>query len=972
MTYRVGDLYLDSLRQFFDADWYLHQYPDVSAARIEPWKHFSSFGRREGRLPCDLSARRYEIKALAEGSGSIASYYLFEIAMGGVAGPARTLEIAYANWALAKLRVEEGCWSDAKFHLNLASRCPALVQLISPIDFGLIRFTQIFYQHGRDAGLAFVEQLPAPLGEDANFMLARAMCGETLRRLNEMYVRFGLLSLECPSANGLTYLDDLRFCRRRIAEGRQRRHVSPVLNRFKISVIVPAFNAQDTLDLAVQSVLNQTWENIEVLIVDDASTDRTAQIVAAFQQRDSRVRLISHDRTGGAYVARNSALAVADGDFITVHDADDWSHPEKLERQVSAILAHSNCMASLSFWVRCTPELEFRRWNMTGGWIYPNTSSLMFRREVFNRLGYWDRVSVNADSEYLLRLKSAFGAGACIDVLPNVPLSFGRILPNSLTNATSTHLRTQIAGVRKEYQAAAGAWHKSAVDFFIPRHPSSRAFPAPPSILRVAPVTSLEVAEDKDLLGQSGLFDPEWYVRRYPDVKGFSGELIDHYLRHGASEGRDPGPNFSTSGYRFQYMEASTHNEVPAIHYLRAWPVSAREPFTCLDGNLSELKADAPTFVMVGHSCEERVFGAERSFADTLSILSELGPRLVVILPSANNASYVRSLLPYCHKLYITPYGWWRASSAPDRSVIDNFSKIFRLENPRAVYVNTVVLGEPSLAARSLGVGVITHAREMPRGDPDLCQCLDESAEDIRTRVIETSDRVIVPSNFLGHYYAEGHRAAVVIPNFVDVTAFSKISVNRRVPDPIRIGLVCSNSPKKGVEDFVTVARGLEARQSNAVCVIFGMDASEAAGFGKLPRNLRFFGYVASPTQAMESMDLLLCLPKFDEPFGRVAIEGMAARLPVVAYARGALGEIVVDGETGFLVEPDDMESLMDYVCRLVEDGCLRDAMGTAAYVRVCALFDKRRALKLWGHELQSWVSLTGGQHLRSEATWKA
>jgi hypothetical protein len=129
----------------------------------------------------------------------------------------------------------------------------------------------------------------------------------------------------------------------------------------------------------------------------------------------------------------------------------------------------------------------FSRWRMEEGWVYRNTSSLMFRRKVFDVLGYWDEVRVEADTEYHYRIRAAFGPQVTGEVLPGVPLAFGRVVPTALTVLPKTHLVTQFNGVRAEYRKAAFAWHAQAQapeDLYLSRSADQRAFEAPADILR--------------------------------------------------------------------------------------------------------------------------------------------------------------------------------------------------------------------------------------------------------------------------------------------------------------------------------------------------------------------------------------------------------------------------------------------------------------------------------------------------------
>src|SRR5205814_6631728 len=100
-----------------------------------------------------------------------------------------------------------------------------------------------------------------------------------------------------------------------------------------VSVIIPAFNAQQFIAAAIQSVIHQTLQHFEVIIVNDGSTDSTASIVASFCENDPRIRLITQPN-GKLPKARNTGLDAASGEFVAFLDADDIWQPTKLEKQL--------------------------------------------------------------------------------------------------------------------------------------------------------------------------------------------------------------------------------------------------------------------------------------------------------------------------------------------------------------------------------------------------------------------------------------------------------------------------------------------------------------------------------------------------------------------------------------------------------------------------------------------------------------
>ncbi|GAB6927492.1 hypothetical protein JCM10914A_14750 [Paenibacillus sp. JCM 10914] len=220
----------------------------------------------------------------------------------------------------------------------------------------------------------------------------------------------------------------------------------------KITVIMPVYNAQDVITTALESVINQTWDNLEIIIVDDCSTDSTAQIIEKYMSKDARIRFLKQEENKGAYTARNLALQIATGEFVTCHDADDWSHPLKVELQALHLMSNKRTVGNTSQAARITEELMFYRRGKLGHNIFPNISSLMFRREIIKQfVGYWDSVRFSADSEFISRIKIVFGVDAIID-LHTGPLSFPRISSGSLTSDEKFGLNGSLYGARRVYR----------------------------------------------------------------------------------------------------------------------------------------------------------------------------------------------------------------------------------------------------------------------------------------------------------------------------------------------------------------------------------------------------------------------------------------------------------------------------------------------------------------------------------------
>ena len=486
---KVGEALGRQAGPHFDAGYYRQYNPDVAIAGVSPLLHFIQSGQHEGRTHYHSIARDCETDLWKQESVDKCVQKLAALVKSN-----DKREASYAGWALARWYAWHGEWqlcanaiAVCHSHPSLSPNSPAtfLLYMEALTNTGQLGKA---YQQWQALRRDFPHYLDAHLGL-ANVFAAQAKATVENReaaRLNdllrldsinalyrqadiaEISIQSGLTPLTLESISNLT------------------NYASPVNPDVEIlvSVIMPVYNAESYLTTALQSLAAQTLTAFEVIIVDDASSDNSRAIAERFQEQDSRFKLFCQPHNQGAYAARNLGLSKARGRYITIHDSDDWSHPQKLRLQVEGLEANHNWKACCSDMVRCTTDMIFGRWRLAelGGWIYRNTSSLMMRREVVDTLGYWDRVRCSADTEYLHRLWAAYGNHAFGEVLPGVPLSLCREQPSSLSQAGPTHLVTQFKGVRYDYMQAAGEWHARARtpnDLYLSDAPKTRPFESP-------------------------------------------------------------------------------------------------------------------------------------------------------------------------------------------------------------------------------------------------------------------------------------------------------------------------------------------------------------------------------------------------------------------------------------------------------------------------------------------------------------
>lgn len=113
------------------------------------------------------------------------------------------------------------------------------------------------------------------------------------------------------------------------------KHVVSTQTDSLVSIIMPAYNCSDFVGITLDSIIAQTYQNWEVIVVDDCSTDNTAEVVKDYMKRESRIKFHKLDKNSGAAIARNKAIDMANGKYMAFLDSDDVWVAEKLQKQIS-------------------------------------------------------------------------------------------------------------------------------------------------------------------------------------------------------------------------------------------------------------------------------------------------------------------------------------------------------------------------------------------------------------------------------------------------------------------------------------------------------------------------------------------------------------------------------------------------------------------------------------------------------------
>ena len=249
------------------------------------------------------------------------------------------------------------------------------------------------------------------------------------------------------------------------------------MERDRVSIILPTYNRAELVVRAIDSILQQTYEEFELIVVDDGSTDDTEQKVRGIE--DKRIRYVKLEKNGGPSNARNVGIDTAVYDYIAFHDSDDCWRKEKLEKQMRRLLESSSetgfvygCYEynSLDGRKACFPRKELEKEKKTG-YIYPQMlvenligmPTILVKRECIEKIGKFNiHYASLEDYEWMLRLSRVYGAAYLDEILVDVYATKGSVNQNLSANFSA---RCMLIGIYKEEMARYGVLEQVVQEF---------------------------------------------------------------------------------------------------------------------------------------------------------------------------------------------------------------------------------------------------------------------------------------------------------------------------------------------------------------------------------------------------------------------------------------------------------------------------------------------------------------------------
>ncbi len=257
----------------------------------------------------------------------------------------------------------------------------------------------------------------------------------------------------------------------------------------KVSIIMTVFHAEEMVAVAIRSVLEQTYKNFELIVVEDCGNDQSLELLQKLAEGDSRIRVLQTASNGGTYCAKNAGLMFATGKYVTFHDSDDISTGNRIEAQVDHLEAQDNAIANYTYYQRISESGNDVWFN--GRTHRPGYITLMFRRtDAFALVGFFDSVRMAADTELVERLRVA--SRRPVVLLPTVSY-FALQAEGSLTTNGAGALtqgpdgRFQLPPIRQAYREGIDEFHRRIVEDdyspFVPFPLGQRPFSVPARML---------------------------------------------------------------------------------------------------------------------------------------------------------------------------------------------------------------------------------------------------------------------------------------------------------------------------------------------------------------------------------------------------------------------------------------------------------------------------------------------------------
>lgn len=634
-----------------------------------------------------------------------------------------------------------------------------------------------------------------------------------------------------------------------------------------VSIIIPVYNGSNYLREAIDSALEQTYKNIEVIVINDGSIDDTERIAKSY---GDKIRYFKKEN-GGVSSALNLGLQKMKGEYFSWLSHDDAYYPEKLEKQIEFL---SNFKSKN---VILYSDYEFIDDNSFA------TGRMILDHEMLEKKSEYALLRSAVNGNTLLVPKKAFDEYGFFDEYLKCTQDY-----EMWNRMMKTYKFVHIPGVLVKYR----------IHDFQDTNKNPK-FISEGENLWIKMIEELPIYKKKELEGSELNF--------YRKMCGF--------------------------------LEQTPYKKTLEL---------------CLNKIKEEIanKKTHGALVVSFISHSSQMGGAERAMLDIISTIYEDKNIFIhVVLPNDGPLKKALENMSICVDLVEMP--WWanigsdRVAKEVDNRILESSAElVWRLKNIDSdiVFTNTSVISEGAIAAKILGLPHAWHITEFGKKEHGIEYMLSKTERE--NFINEYSDKVFFVSNALMEYYQNIDKIkSIVFPNIVKILSNDNKRYFKK-SDAFKIAIVGNIAQGKGQKDAILAIKELKKGEIDVELNIAGYcgnddyyrELQNLVDELNLSKHVNFLGYLANTTSLISQSDLML-ICSICEGFGRITVESMFHKKPVIGANSGATKELL-ENNRGLLYEPGDYLDLADKILYLIQHRDEMEKIGKNGFEFVVENFD--------------------------------
>ena len=830
----------------FDTNYYLNRYHDIAKVGMNPLLHYVSSGYKEGRMP--------KLKKPSIWSNLFSSSNLSQNEL-------------YSKIYASKL-------FDKRWYLRHYSEVSK--QHIDPLE----HYLTTGWKKGYNPSNKF----------DTNFYL------NTYPDIKQADINPLIHYLNYGKAEGRNIADVVESRDTVLATLYKKLFVKK-LNNPKISVIVASYNYEQYIRETLDSLINQTYKNFEVVVVDDGSKDNSVSVVKEYVNKYDNVFLFTHEngKNNGLVETVKLGISKSTGEYIAFCESDDYWAPTHLEEKVKLINKYFNpeiVVNDVELFGK--KDLDYEKYldnnlrTLTGEKInvnvtmqkynvVPTFSCTMIRKDILTKCDF-DSVVVAWTDWWIYR-----------QILSVAPLYY---IPQKLTfwrlhdSYNSSEKSVEYMRKYNEFIVYSNA--------IITKH--NKNFNS-----------ILENNENCQLIKSSDLFDEKWYLEQYKDVRDMHISASYHYNMLGWKKGYNPSSKFDTEAYLNLYPDVKELDVSPLVHYIKHGKKEGRSCISCIHKpkfyntkNISDRRYKR-NILLVSHMLNHT--GAPVLLKQVAELLNKKRYKVTVLSPKDGDLR--DEILQVGADVIIDPNAF---AKEQDCEYLKKYNFAFCICN---TYINALIYSYLSKFIPSI---LWIHDN------------LNEKTANLIMPVLSTSKDIYAASKLTKSYMVPYNKNIKILTYPANDVVGQISKRNNDKKRKTRIAVCAALQPRKGQDIFIEAIKMLpDGIRENAEFLLLGEEGQ--IGYKEILENMcvntpeiKFVEAIKTPKEYHNFIDGLdiLCCPSREDPCPLVVLDAFMHGVPVIVSDHVGQKDIIRNKKDGYIFKNEDIDELSQILNHLI------------------------------------------------------